>query len=159
MTVIRNLYFWQICNIWNHAWPCILTTFLNWGGNSECNVESLIMILLSSYHAYFIPSLSVSPTRLLWSSLTDTCSNNFVTSCVSVWPSILHLQKIIDNCWLHNLWMIHNTLITRLLYLFINLWISFSLFFQCPRYSSIFNFLALWFRSSKSTDTSFLFHI
>ena len=114
-----------MCNIGNHTWPRILTTFFNCGGNSEHNVESLIMILFSASLASLSPPFSLSLTGLLWSPLKDTCSNNFGTSCGSVWPSIINLQTIIDIFLLHNLWMVHNPDIKRLLYLFINFWISF----------------------------------
>ena len=62
---MTNEYFWQICNIHNHTLPCILMKQINWGGNSERNVESLIMILFSASLAYLIPPLSVLLTRLL----------------------------------------------------------------------------------------------
>ena len=44
----------------------------NYGGNSERNVESLIIILPSSFLESLIPLSCVSLTRLLCSSLTDT---------------------------------------------------------------------------------------
>ena len=84
MILIMNAYFWQIFNIHKHTWPCIVMTFFNWVGNSECNVESLIRVLSFSYLASFSPPSFVLLTRLLWSYLTDTCNNNFVTSCGSV---------------------------------------------------------------------------
>ena len=39
--------------------------FLNWGDKSERNVESLIMMLFSSYLDYLIPSLSVSLKKVV----------------------------------------------------------------------------------------------
>ena len=60
--------------------------FLNWGGNSEHNVESLIMILSPSSLAYFSPPSILALTILLRGSLTGTCTNNFGTSCGSVGP-------------------------------------------------------------------------
>ena len=68
-----------------------------------------------------------------------------------------HLQKIICNWWLHDLWMIHNPVIKRLLYLLIDHWIPFSILFQLPWCISRFNFLALIFSSSNSTLSSIFF--
>ena len=93
MIVMTNVCFWHICNIRNQTWPCILTIFFNWGGNSERNIESLIMKLSSSSLAYFIPPLSESLTILLWSYWIDTCNNNFGTSCGSVWPSTFTFRQ------------------------------------------------------------------
>ena len=122
--------------------------FLNWDENSEYNVESLIMILSSPSLASLSSPSIVALIRLLWISLTDTCNNNFGISCGSMRPSILHLQKIIDNWWVHNLWMMHNQIIKGLLYLFINFWITFLLLFQCPWFISKFNCLVLRVSSS-----------
>ena len=66
-----------------------------------------------------------------------------------------YLQTIIDNWWLHNLWMMHNPVINRLLFMFINFWIPFLFLFQCPWFISIFNWLALRFSRSNSTESSF----
>ena len=88
MILMMNVYFWQIYNIHNHTWPCIVLKFLNWGGNNEHNVESLIMILLSESIASLIPPSSGSLTRMLWSYLTETFSNNFGTIFGLVWPSM-----------------------------------------------------------------------
>ena len=67
------------------------------GGNCELNVESLIMILSSLSLAYFSPPYIVTLTRLLWSSLTETCNNCYGTSCDSVWPSISTFRKSLKN--------------------------------------------------------------
>ena len=93
MIVMMNIYLWQIYNIHNHTWPCILETFFNWGGNSERNVESLIRILSYSFIASFIPPSFVALTIFSWSYLTDTYNNNFGTSCGSVWQSIFTFIK------------------------------------------------------------------
>ena len=60
-----------------------------------------------------------------WKSWKKIILWNFVTIN-------FHLHKIINNLWLHDLWMMHNTVIKRLLYIFINFGIPFSLFFQWP---------------------------
>ena len=67
--------------------------FFGGSGNSECNVESMIMILFPTYLASLSPSSYVSLTRLLWSSLKDTCSINFWEICSVVWPSMFTLRK------------------------------------------------------------------
>ena len=56
-------------------------------------VESLMMILSSSSLVSLSLPLSASLTRLLWISLTDTCSDNFGTICGSVWPSIFTFRQ------------------------------------------------------------------
>ena len=70
-----------------------------------------------------------------------------------------HLQTIICNWWLHDLWMMHNPVIKRLLYLFIDFWVPFLLLFQWTWGISKFNCLALRFSSSSSTVGSLFFHI
>ena len=50
--------------------------FFGRGGNSERNVESLIMILLSTFLDSFSPPSFVALKILLWSSLIDTCNKN-----------------------------------------------------------------------------------
>ena len=60
--------------------------FFSWGGNSERNVKSLIMILFSAFIASLSPPYTESPTRMLWSSQMDTCSYFFGTICDLVWP-------------------------------------------------------------------------
>ena len=77
--------------------------FFIWGCNSKSNVESLMIILSSSFLDSLSPPFSVSLTRLLWSYLTDTCNNNFGASCASLRPSIFTFRqslKIVDctNC-------------------------------------------------------------
>ena len=64
-------------------------------------------------------------------------------------------QTIIDNWWLHDLWMVYNPVIKILLYLFINFGIPFSILFQCPWFISKFNYLELRFSRSNSTVISF----
>ena len=66
MIVMTNVYFWKICNICKHIWPCILTIFLKLGENSDHNVKSLMMILTFSSLASFIPPSIVALTSLLW---------------------------------------------------------------------------------------------
>ena len=68
----------------------------NLGGNSELNVESLIIILFSPSLASLIPISLVSLQRLLWSSLTDTQSNNFGTRWGSVWSSNTTLRQSLE---------------------------------------------------------------
>ena len=126
--------------------------FFYWGGNIERNVESLVIILSSSFLASLIPLSIVALTRLLWSSLTYTWNNNLRFSVTINF----YLQKIIDNCWLHNLWMMHNSVIKRLLYMFINFLINFSLLFQCLWCSSIFNCPVFTFSSSNLKVSSFV---
>ena len=70
--------------------------FNNWDGNSECNVESLIIILSSSSLVSLRLSSYVSLTRLLCSSLIATCSNNFGTSWGSVWISNITLIQSLE---------------------------------------------------------------
>ena len=65
MIVTMNVYFFKIQNTHNNTWPFILMIFLNWGGNNERNVLSLIMILFSEYLATLSPSYYVSLTRML----------------------------------------------------------------------------------------------
>ena len=57
---------------------------INWCGNSERNVKSLIIILSYLSIASLSPPYILALTRLLWSSLTDNCNNIFGTSCSSV---------------------------------------------------------------------------
>ena len=141
-TTTRNLVSWR--------------NFFNWGGNSELNLESLIIILSSLSLSSFSPPYYMALIILLWSSLTDTCNNNFRTSFVTIH---FHLQTIIWNWWLHELWRIHNPVIKRHIYLFIYFWVPFSLLFQLPWCISKFNFLALRFISSNSTISSFFSHL
>ena len=58
------------------------------------------MILFSASLDYLSPPSIGSITRLLWSSRMDTCSNNFGTSCGSVWPSMFtfRLSLKIGDC-------------------------------------------------------------
>ena len=49
----------------------------SWGGRIFCNVESLMVILLSLSLAYFSPSSSGGLTMILRSYCTETCNNNF----------------------------------------------------------------------------------
>ena len=93
MIIMKYVYFWKIYNIHDHTWPCILLTFFGWGDSSELNVESLIMILFSAYLASLSPPFSGSLTSLLWSSHTDTWSNNFGKFCGMVWPSMFTLRR------------------------------------------------------------------
>ena len=51
------------------------------------------MILFSEYLASLTPPSTRSLTRLLWSSQTENCSNNFGTSCSSVWPSMFYFRQ------------------------------------------------------------------
>ena len=68
----------------------------NWGGNNECNVESLIIVLFSVSLASLSTPSNGSLTRLLWSSQTDTCSNNLGTICgfSHFWPSNFGLISV-----------------------------------------------------------------
>ena len=66
-----------------------------------------------------------------------------------------HLQTIICDWWLKNLWMMYNPVIKILLYLFTDLWVPFLLLFQCPWCISVFNCLALRFSSSNLTISIF----
>ena len=93
MILMSNVYVWKIYNIHNHTWPCIVLNFFSWGGNSESNIESLIMILFSVYLVSLIPPPSGYLTRLLWSSLKDTCTNNFGKNCGQVWPSMFTFRQ------------------------------------------------------------------
>ena len=93
MKVMKNVHFLHIWKIHNQTWPCILMTFFNWGDNSERNVESLIIILFFAYIPSLIPPSTVSLTRLVWSSITDTCSKTFGTSCGSVGPSMFTFRQ------------------------------------------------------------------
>ena len=68
----------------------------NCGGNSERNVESLIIILPSSSLASLIPPSFGSLTRLLCSSLTDTWSNNVGTSWGYVLSSNITLRQSLE---------------------------------------------------------------
>ena len=88
MIVIRNVYFWKIYNIHIHTWPCIVLILFCWGDNSERNVESLMMILFSTYLASLSPPSYRSLTSLLWRYITYTCSYNIGTILVLVWPSM-----------------------------------------------------------------------
>ena len=65
----------------------------SWGGNSEHNVESMIMILFSAYLASLSSTSTGSLTRLLWCSQIDTCSNNFGTGCDIVWPLMFPFRQ------------------------------------------------------------------
>ena len=86
MKLIMYLYFGRYATLAT-THDLVSWRFLkNCGGNTERNVELLIMILFSASLASLSTPLYLSLTRLLWSSLTDTCSNNFGTSCGSVWP-------------------------------------------------------------------------
>ena len=133
MKVMRNVWFLaDMQNSQPHMNLYLDDICFHWGDNSERNVESLIMILFSASLTSLSPPLYVSLIRLLWSSLTDTCSKKIETSYGPVGTSIFNFQfhTIIDNWWLHNLWMLHNTVIQRLLYLFIYFWIPSSIFFN-----------------------------
>ena len=46
---------------------------LNWDGNNERNIESLIMLLFSASIASLSPPYTGSLTSMLWSSWTDNC--------------------------------------------------------------------------------------
>ena len=123
MLAISNVYFWQIYNIHNHTRPCILMAFLNWVGNNECNVESPIMILFYASCTSLIPPYSGSLENMLWSYLIETCSNNFGTSCGSVWTSTFNFIQSLKIGDLHNLLMMHNPIIQILLYLIVDFWL------------------------------------
>ena len=66
---------------------------LNWDGNSERNVESLIIILSYSSLASLRPPSLGSLTGLFWSYLMNTWSNNFGTSWGSIWSSNITLRQ------------------------------------------------------------------
>ena len=92
MIVMEILYFWKIYNIHNKKWPCIVVTFF-FRGNSELNLESLIMILFSASLAFLIPPSAGSLTRMLWGSRTETHSNNFGTICGLLWTPMFTFRK------------------------------------------------------------------
>ena len=54
---------------------------------------SLMMMLSSKFLASFIPPSSGEIIVLLFSSLTDTCNNNFGVNCCSYCPSIDNLMQ------------------------------------------------------------------
>ena len=56
----------DIQHSWSHMTLYISDIFI-WGGNSECNVESLIMILFSAYLASLSPPYDCSLAMMLWS--------------------------------------------------------------------------------------------
>ena len=64
----------------------------NCGGNSELNVESLIMILFSAYIDSLIPPFYVSLARLLLISLTETYMKHLQPHMT------LYLDGICFNC-------------------------------------------------------------
>ena len=64
-----------------------------WGGNSELNVEPLIMILFSESIASLSLQFTGSIKRPLWSYLMYAYSNNFGTICGLVWQSLFTFRQ------------------------------------------------------------------
>ena len=96
----------------------------NCSDNIECNVESLIMILSSSSLASFIQPSFGSLKNISCNSLTETWSNNFGTSCGSVWSSDITLRQSLEIGYL-------TTWVWRVIHLKI-LPLIWSLIFKCP---------------------------
>ena len=71
---------------------------INWGGNNERNVESLMMILSSASVAYLSPQSTGSLTIMLWSSQMETCSNNFGTTWSLRWPLMFTFRQSLTFC-------------------------------------------------------------
>ena len=132
--------------------------FFNCGGNSERNVESLIMILFSSSLESLRPPSFVSLTRLLCSYLMDTWSNNFGTSSGSVWLSNIILRTLLEiGDWTTWAWRVIHAYRLRLVL---------SLIFKCPFHFFIgpqaisnFNDSVFWFCRFNMTDSSSIFNI
>ena len=68
-------------------------TLLSWGGNMLRKVESIMMMLSSASIASFSSPYSVGITILCYSSLTDTCNENFGTNCYPADLSIDNLRQ------------------------------------------------------------------
>ena len=98
--------------------------FFSCGGNSERNVESLIIILPYSSLASLRPPSFGSLTRLLCSYLTDTWSNNFGTSWGYVWSYNTTLRQLLEiGDWTTWVWCVIHVYRLRLIC---------SLIFECP---------------------------
>ena len=69
----------------------------------------------------------------------------------------VHFQTIIKNWWLLNLWMMHNPVIKRILYLIIDFKTLCLPCFNLPQSSSWFSLFVMWFSNSDWRIVVFFF--